>query len=47
MRRGMWTLSWFLDLLGDEFAERLRSLGLSREQYLEREAALVPPGATG
>jgi sugar (pentulose or hexulose) kinase len=43
----MWTLSWFLDLLGDEVAERAVGLGLSREQYLEREAAQVPAGSDG
>ena len=47
VRRGMWTLSWFLDLLGAELAERAGSLGLSRERYVEREAELVPPGSDG
>lgn len=47
VRRGMWTLSWFLDLLGDELEERATSLGLSREQYLEREAETVPAGSDG
>jgi sugar (pentulose or hexulose) kinase len=47
VRRGMWTLTWFLDLLGDEMAERAVSLGLSREEYLEREAAQVPAGSDG
>lgn len=47
VRRGMWTLTWFLDLLGDEVAERATSLGLSREEYIEREAALVPAGSDG
>jgi sugar (pentulose or hexulose) kinase len=47
VRRGMWTLTWFLDLLGDEVAERAASLGMSREEYLEREAALVPAGSDG
>ncbi|MGB8858798.1 MAG: FGGY-family carbohydrate kinase [Ilumatobacteraceae bacterium] len=47
VRRGMWTLTWFLDLLGDEVAERAVSLGLSREQYLEREAGQVPAGSEG
>ena len=27
VRRGMWTLTWFLDLLGAEFAERATALG--------------------
>ena len=47
VRRGMWTLTWFLDLLGEEVAERAASLGLSREDYIEREAALVPAGSDG
>ena len=47
VRRGMWTLTWFLDLLGEEVAERATSLGLSREQYIEREAAVVPAGSDG
>jgi sugar (pentulose or hexulose) kinase len=47
VRRGMWTLTWFLDLLGPEVADRAASLGMSREQYLEREAAAVPAGSEG
>lgn len=47
VRRGMWTLTWFLDLLGDEVAERAVSLGMSREEYIEREAAQVPAGSDG
>jgi sugar (pentulose or hexulose) kinase len=47
VRRGMWTLTWFLDLLGPEVAERADALGLSREQYIEREAAEVRAGSDG
>lgn len=47
VRRGMWTLSWFLDLLGAELAERARSEGSTREQLLEPEAAAVPAGSDG
>ena len=47
VRRGMWTLTWFLDLLGPEVADRAESLGLSREDYLEREGRKVPPGSDG
>lgn len=47
VRRGMWMLTWFLDLLGDEFAERAAQLGLSREEYIEREAAQVGAGSDG
>ena len=47
VRRGMWTLTWFLDLLGPEVADRAVSLGLSREDYLERDAQEVPAGSDG
>ncbi len=47
VRRGMWTLTWFLDLLGPEVAERATSMGISREEYLEREAAHAPAGSDG
>jgi len=47
VRRGMWTLTWFLDMLGEEVAERAASLGLTREAYIEREAAQVPAGSDG
>ena len=47
IRRGMWTLSWFLDLLGPEIAAAAESEGLSREAYLEREARDTPAGSDG
>ena len=47
VRRGMWTLSWFLDLLGPELAERAATLGVSREELIEDEAANVPAGSDG
>ncbi len=47
IRRGMWTLTWFLDLLGPEFAEHAATLGMSREAYIEREASEVPAGSDG
>ncbi len=47
VRRGMWTLTWFLDVLGPEFADRAASLGLSREEYIEREARVVSAGSDG
>lgn len=47
IRRGMWTLTWFLDVLGPEMAERAASLGVSREEYLEREASEVAAGSDG
>ena len=47
VRRGMWTLSWFLDLLGPEVAAAAASQDASREEYLEREAEGVPAGSDG
>jgi len=47
VRRGMWTLSWFLDLLGPELADAAAAEGISREQYLEREAQKVAAGSDG
>jgi sugar (pentulose or hexulose) kinase len=47
IRRGMWTLTWFLDLLGPEFAAAAAAQGISREQLLEREAERVPAGSDG
>ncbi len=47
VRRGMWTLTWFLDLLGPEFDAHAALLGKSREALMELEAALVTPGSEG
>jgi sugar (pentulose or hexulose) kinase len=47
VRRGMWTLSWFLDFLGPELAERAATLGVSREELIEAEADTVPAGSDG
>ncbi len=47
IRRGMWTLTWFLDLLGPEFAAHTVNLGVSREEHIESEAARVPAGSDG
>lgn len=47
VRRGMWTLTWFLDLLGPEVAAAAASAGISREVYIEREAAAAPAGSDG
>jgi sugar (pentulose or hexulose) kinase len=43
----MWTLTWFMDLLGPEFAAAAEAHGTSRESLLEREATLVPAGSEG
>ncbi len=47
VRRGMWTLTWLLDLLGPELADRATNSGLTREEHIEREALGVPAGSDG
>lgn len=47
IRRGMWTVSWFKDLLGDEVALKARARGISPEQLLDEEAEQVPAGSEG
>ncbi|MEV7324623.1 FGGY-family carbohydrate kinase [Streptomyces sp. NPDC093970] len=47
VRRGMWTVSWFRDVLGDEAAEAAARDGMSVEEVLNRGAASVPPGSDG
>ncbi|RII15878.1 Autoinducer 2 kinase LsrK [Streptomyces sp. YIM 130001] len=47
VRRGMWTVSWYRDLLGEEAAAGARAAGLSVEDHLNAEAAKVPPGSDG
>ncbi|MEU7484207.1 FGGY-family carbohydrate kinase [Streptomyces sp. NPDC042319] len=47
VRRGMWTVSWLRDLLGEEVAAGARAAGLSVEENLNTKAAEVPPGCDG
>ena len=47
VRRGMWTLTWLLDLIGPEMAAAATAEGINREAYLEREAVGVPAGSDG
>jgi sugar (pentulose or hexulose) kinase len=47
IRRGMWTLTWFMDLLGPEFAAAAVARGVSREHVLEEEARHAPAGSDG
>ncbi len=48
IRRGMWTVSWWRDLLGAEAAGPAAAAGLSPEAWLdEQAAATVPPGSDG
>lgn len=47
IRRGMWTVSWIKDLLGDEAALKAKALGISTEVYLNMEGEKVPAGSDG
>ena len=47
IRRGMWTVSWFKNLLGDDVVAKAGAAGVSPEAYLELEAAQVPAGSDG
>ncbi|SFM21394.1 Sugar (pentulose or hexulose) kinase [Gracilibacillus orientalis] len=48
IRRGMWTVSWFTDLYGEELTVTARKHGMSPEEFLNEEAAKsVPPGSDG
>jgi sugar (pentulose or hexulose) kinase len=47
IRRGMWTVSWFKDLLGDDLINKASEVGLSPEDFLNQEASAVPPGSCG
>ncbi|SHJ39370.1 Sugar (pentulose or hexulose) kinase [Dethiosulfatibacter aminovorans DSM 17477] len=47
IRRGMWTVSWFKNLLGDDIVNKANDLGISPEEYLNREAEDVPAGSHG
>jgi sugar (pentulose or hexulose) kinase len=47
IRRGMWTISWFKDLLGDGIDSKAENLAISPEEYLSREAQKVPAGSDG
>lgn len=47
IRRGMWTVSWFKNLLGDDLISKAGELGIPEEEYLNREAEKVPAGCDG
>ncbi len=45
--RGMWTVSWLVDLLGDEVKLKADAAGMGVEDFLDGEAAVTPAGAEG
>ncbi len=47
IRRGMWTISWFKDILGESFVEYAQSQNKIPEEVLNEEALLVPAGSEG
>lgn len=47
IRRGMWTVSWFKQLIGEELTLEAEKLGLSEENYLNLRATEVPAGSDG
>lgn len=47
IRRGMWTVSWFKKLIGEELVIEAGKLGISEEEYLNRQAQSVPVGCDG
>ena len=47
IRRGMWTVSWVRELLGDEVALKAKAKGLSTEDYLNGLGEKVPAGSDG
>lgn len=47
IRRGMWTVSWYRDILGEGYAKLAKEQGMSPEEALGREAEKVPVGSDG
>ena len=47
IRRGMWTISWFREILGESYLEMAKEKGLSAEELLSEEAMVVPAGSDG
>ena len=47
IQRGMWTISWLKDLLGDEVALKAKAQGIPPEEFLDKEAEKVAAGSDG
>ena len=47
IRRGMWTISWFRDILGESYIKMAEEKGTSAEGLLSEEAEKVPAGSDG
>jgi len=47
IRRGMWLISWYKGIIGEEYAAKAKRDGVSVEDALAKEAEAVPPGSDG
>ncbi|WP_336194668.1 FGGY-family carbohydrate kinase [Hafnia paralvei] len=47
IRKGMWTVSWLRDMLGDSLIKDAKENGLSAEDFLNKKASMVSPGCEG
>jgi len=47
IRRGMWSVSWARDLMGEEAVREARKRGVSTEDYLNSLAGQIPAGCDG
>lgn len=47
IRRGLWTVSWFKRLIGEELTTEAKKRGLSEEGFLNEKAEEIPPGSEG
>jgi sugar (pentulose or hexulose) kinase len=47
IRRGMWTVSWWRDVLGESVKQAAAARQISAEEYLNEEASKVPAGSDG
>lgn len=47
IRRGMWLISWYKDIIGEEYANKAKAMGFSVEDFLAKEAETVPAGSDG
>ncbi|WP_244877742.1 FGGY-family carbohydrate kinase [Halobacillus kuroshimensis] len=47
IRRGMWTVTWFKKLIGEELVSNASKFGLTEEDYLNKKAKEVPAGSEG
>ncbi|MGL4383543.1 MAG: FGGY-family carbohydrate kinase, partial [Bacilli bacterium] len=47
IRRGMWTVTWVKDFIGQDIIEKARVSNLTWEEYLNAQAAKITPGSDG